>query len=747
METSPLVSLPVNCVYGWGHGNHSIMRVVFPSETMAGNVSVHARSSYINPTAIACAKYHNVAITVDGKVFTWGLHSETLGIEGSAAGLRRSDSEWSVASEGRRPRSNSLTKPSGLFPASSASAASSPQLVTGMLPENGGGKAVAVSASESHTAVVTSDGHLFTWGTSAKNNLLGHKGVKWQASPRKVQRVHRAVGVAAAKEHTVLMMATTFPPLPASRLDSLHSSGRNQPLTLQECAAIEISRNVDLFNVIQTALVARRLDCRSLIHFCDEFMRKNLDGVLAVGNKNDFASFLSVGRTALVGRVQIKNERDGIFHPFLYDLANSKTWTDSSLDLFENYSFVPQPSKVKRKSRREKRTTLLANVRDPVAGDKNCSPVDAVAEEMKVALTSRKASSPQMVKGIKEKQSKEQQKIFSDRAETINNAADCNPKFLCNVCNVVCPDCDSYTLHINGRKHRNRLTRASAEEEKNVAESMMAKKRMMMMKKENSGECVIDHTVDQDQAMEDCKQPFDMKKMTSAWTSSTASPLEQTSDRRERSKSFQEILNEQQENSLAIAMAIGTRSTPTALKRPSGTTRTVQTPLTPKMKSTPPISPQYKSFPLSAYMKKGKDQKRIDTVGCISATWGARQACTKGNASSDRKGWGVSPANKNTFGPQVTKSFSEIQQEEEALRFNEDHMCHIHGNHWYVQQREKAASIGEIQEQEKQNREMQLFIEEQRQIEIDILSKTKQKKHETKKNRKKQGRACVPTNS
>ena len=31
----------------------------------------------------------------------------------------------------------------------------SPQLVTGMLPENGGGLAIAVSASENHTAVLT----------------------------------------------------------------------------------------------------------------------------------------------------------------------------------------------------------------------------------------------------------------------------------------------------------------------------------------------------------------------------------------------------------------------------------------------------------------------------------------------------------------------------------------------------------------------------------------------------------------
>jgi len=75
-------------------------------------------------------------------------------------------------------------------------------------------------------------------------------------------------------------------------------------LSLQECTAVEISRNVDLFNVLPIATVSLRLNCRPLMSFCDEFIRKNLDGVMAVGNKNDFATFISSsmqGRSALVG--------------------------------------------------------------------------------------------------------------------------------------------------------------------------------------------------------------------------------------------------------------------------------------------------------------------------------------------------------------------------------------------------------------------------------------------------------------
>jgi hypothetical protein len=89
---------------------------------------------------------------------------------------------------------------------------------------------------------------------------------------------------------------------------------------------------------------------------------------------------------------------------------------------------------------------------------------------------------------------------------------------------------------------------------------------------------------------------------------------------------------------------------------------------------------------------------------------------------------------------QTAKSFSAIQQEEEAIRSNEDHMCRIEGNQWFVQQRERAASIGEIQDKEKKDREMHDLIEEQKQIEREITERVKQEKTNIhiKKHRKKQ---------
>jgi alpha-tubulin suppressor-like RCC1 family protein len=220
--TSPVPGFAqVNSVYAWGHGNYVPSRVNFEDGSASrngidqGSLSSRTRR-VINPVGIACAKYHNTAITSDGHVYTWGLHAESLGR------IKRQ----------QHPNS------------------SSPQLVTGMLPENGGGAAVALSASDQHTAVVTECGALFTWGTTYGNNVLGHEGVRYQPSPKRVAGVHRAVNVAVAKEHTVLLIGSSFPRIPI------------QPglSSLEFLASRKIAEYVDLFNVIPILIMAERTE-------------------------------------------------------------------------------------------------------------------------------------------------------------------------------------------------------------------------------------------------------------------------------------------------------------------------------------------------------------------------------------------------------------------------------------------------------------------------------------------------------
>ena len=782
-EASSLASLPVNTVYGWGHGNHSVMRAIFPggayvagagrlgagghgSETDHGG-HAYSRAVCVNPTAIACAKYHNVAITADGRVYTWGLHSESLGIDKTgesaavSSGRRRMSSwgnagDWNTSEGGRRPRgadpagSNACGSDASASN-SSASSISSPQLVVGMLPSNGGGCAVAVSASESHTAIVTSDGHLFTWGTSHGNEVLGHRGVRWQPIPRKVKRVHRAVGVAAAKEHTVLLFGTTFPPLPDALVPMApEASSDAPPRTLQDSAALEISRNVDCFNVLPIALAAHRLHCRPLTAYCNVFISKNLDGVLAVGNKRDFASFLSNQRACLSG-MRMNPDKEGTFHPLLCRLANNRSWAKEGKMLLDSVKgSIAAGRRIKREHLQRPLEQSLASLERKGDQKQDVSKTD----EPKGLSSSVKKPERHVIPHCK--QGNISKKLFQEKSDgsTKVNKVSCiatgtptPPKYHCRVCNVTCPDADSYTLHVNGRRHRNRLAHAEAKEEKRVAKSMMAMKQMQLMEKEEWA---------------DSRGKKALAKPKSVWGAAiTPKRADETpgkggdtmlEERRARSKSFHQILSEEevQQQSLSVG-GQGMSSTPiltkiTAAKRPlqTGSSKkaaaslasTQPAPLrthsTKKSFASNVSSSPGSSLPLSAFMKR-QEKSSTDTMSSVGASWGDTPSPLSLSCSDNRSvRWGtakpkrasiiaIKPTVRQSAGPKTrTKSFSQIQQEEEAFRSNEDSTCHIADNQWYVTQRERAASIGKIQEKERREREMEELVEEQRRIEQEI---------------------------
>jgi inhibitor of Bruton tyrosine kinase len=182
--------------------------------------------------AIACAKFHNAAIA-DGEVYTWGLHAESLGRANSSKSSKHGHQQQT-----QQQRRNS-----------------SPQLVTGMLPEKGGGYAVRIAASGQHTAVVTNTGALYTWGTTDSKSVLGHEGLRWQPNPRRVPGVHRVVFVAVAKEHTVLLVGASFPKIPKMVVG---------PASLETYTSRKIAEYVDLFNVVPVLVMALRTEVGSI---------------------------------------------------------------------------------------------------------------------------------------------------------------------------------------------------------------------------------------------------------------------------------------------------------------------------------------------------------------------------------------------------------------------------------------------------------------------------------------------------
>jgi alpha-tubulin suppressor-like RCC1 family protein len=347
-----------NGVYSWGNGNYLPLRVNFPSDAGAADdgqqdnkqvkvrVPVVSRHKIVNPVAIACAKYHNVAISSDGEVYTWGLSSDATAREQpqnkpkqeqeSPDGFVTVGISSSSSSHNNNKKHNSHSYSSS---SSSYRKMSSPRLVVGMSPCNiaavGGGKAVAVSASEHHTAVVTSHGHLYTWGASNYGNrVLGHKGTKYQPTPKRVAGVFRALDVKVSREHTALLLGTTFPSLPSpvsvnvnvnvnvGLSSSLHqypsdnnsNARRGVPdatgtdtdkllpvlvrvpvPSLQALCERAVASQMDLFNAIPTLLTAERLHAQGLVTYGAKFIQHNLDGVLALAKQRHLDTLLDEG--------------------------------------------------------------------------------------------------------------------------------------------------------------------------------------------------------------------------------------------------------------------------------------------------------------------------------------------------------------------------------------------------------------------------------------------------------------------
>lgn len=283
----------INSVYVWGNGNYMPTRVNFPvtssstcdfSSIIQRNNSKNSsvRSSAINPVAIACAKYYYVALTEDGKCYTWGLHEEKLAQE---------QPQQQVESASKNAKLNHFINDNQISMKNNhvAKIMPVPQLVTGMLPENGGGAIFAVSAADNHVAFLTSAGHLYRWGVSDGEKNVGHEGFKNQPIQR-VKGVFHATGIAAAREHTALLIGTKYPHL-FSPFTCESSTGDVIP-SLQNLCEQKIAENIDLFNVVPLFLMADSMSCTILAEFSFRFIQSNLDTVLSFCKEKDLDSLL-----------------------------------------------------------------------------------------------------------------------------------------------------------------------------------------------------------------------------------------------------------------------------------------------------------------------------------------------------------------------------------------------------------------------------------------------------------------------
>ncbi|XP_004493187.1 uncharacterized protein [Cicer arietinum] len=148
--------------YQLGTGNAHIQKLPCKVDSLNGSI--------IKLTS--AAKFHSVALTDRGEVYTWGF----------GRGGRLGHPDFDIHS--------------------GQAAVITPRQVTSGL---GSRRVMAIAAAKHHTVIATQGGEVFTWGSN-REGQLGYTSVDTQPTPRRVSSLRsKIVAVAAANKHTAVV--------------------------------------------------------------------------------------------------------------------------------------------------------------------------------------------------------------------------------------------------------------------------------------------------------------------------------------------------------------------------------------------------------------------------------------------------------------------------------------------------------------------------------------------------------------
>ena len=583
-------------------------------------------------------------------------------------------------------------------------------------------------------------GHLYTWGANEKNDVLGHTGVRYQQLPRRVPGVHRAIGLAAAKEHTVLLIGTSFPslsiPKEALSCNAKHSMSTGAP-SLQDMATQEIAKHIDLFNALPLLIQAERMGCRTLISHCTNFIRRNLDAVLALAKKKHLDMYLDESFTGFLSLPDDEKdvESGGPLHPLIFQLARSGTgelfgeiqadslaWMSSGKDILRSLP-VAAFSKTSLAGTPQCKSRVAKTPLQEIDADMLAKSVEAKCKITSGILLQTKSASKTIVSvesGAAEKKS-----FKNDKDEDLNgptSTSEASSQYRCDLCDVMCPDENALTMHMGGKRHRNRTKQVEEEEKKVAAATILEAKHRQLLasdrveeraqpqSKKSPWKTSAEPTIQPRYRLEPPPPPVYESKAEAlrtpreclpSWSPACTKPLPTggVGDAKKKASNFQDILEEQ-----------------ARVKTPTGLSK--QGPAHPKKpifgKSSTPLSssPGTKKISLSAFLepKRPPPKKREGPAWSISTP----STAAPSTLPSDSK-ISVLPSLEPT---RCKTSFNEIQRKEEVLKANQDGMSAVGiEGQWYVERRERAASIVAIAQEEE---EMQRLIEEQLAIEAQI---------------------------
>jgi hypothetical protein len=302
--------------------------------------------------------------------------------------------------------------------------------------------------------------------------------------------------------------------------------------------------------------------------------------------------------------------------------------------------------------------------------------------------------------------------------------------YTCEICGIKCPDKNSYELHKNGRKHRNRVAQVAEEEKEKAAKSILEQ-----------------HQLEQVKSTAVFTRPSE-KKAKNAWGVPSGQPKYKLPP--PPHPAVAQVAPASQSPRKASSPKVLTPATPkiSSMASPAASFDKIlrergAKAKSPKAKSSTPLtsSPMWASpspgstrcVPLNIYSASDLTPAPSTADGAQRNSYSladflAPKPTPKGKAAG--AAWSSPKAAKPTSS---TKSLAEIQSDEVDFKTRQDHAYGKGGGTWFIERRERADSLHAIQELAVNEREEQLLIEEQKAVEAQIqeelaLHRQKEKK-------------------
>ena len=376
----------------------------------------------------------------------------------------------------------------------------------------------------------------------------------------------------------------------------------------------------------------------------------------------------------------------------------------------------------------------------------------------------QKQSSPAKVPKEIEASSKKKE---DDPSDVTTDESDDKP-FFCDVCGVKCSDTSNFILHQNGRKHRNKVAQLAEVEKEKTAATIRQKQQIELMNSAptftHPSKKVEKNAWGTPSSQPNYKLPppphpvlaqvslspsprsqkgvmlASPKSILSPSSSNFKTPGKEIGKAKKKkplpspipiknlspaASSFTAILCEQESAKKTLKGGIKESLTSVTWNSSPNSTRCV-----PKSLYSNP------GLPFTPGMQK-KRQERSPSMSLADFLTPKPKAAPSNAAAPWMKG----PTRKPEL-PQTpnAKSIAQIQAEEETLRSKQDKSYGNGGGSWYVERRERAESVVEIQKFAQEDLEHRRLVEEQLQIEAQIRAENdRRQKLETEKSNNSRG--------